>query len=114
MEFIDWRYSQSWWYFLPSFVNYCPSNLLSGSPPHPSIIFKVKVQYIQTVYGWEGVEGRGCFVVLETKPYSAFKNRFLTRFRTYKIAAPPLTKTYRRGGSLRQTPAAKSLYRSIF
>jgi hypothetical protein len=32
---IDWRYSQSCWYFRPSFVNYCPSNLLSGSPPSP-------------------------------------------------------------------------------
>ncbi len=27
-EFIDWRYSQSCWYFRPSFVNCCPSNLL--------------------------------------------------------------------------------------
>ncbi len=25
-------YSQSCWYFRPSFVNFCPSNLLSGSP----------------------------------------------------------------------------------
>jgi hypothetical protein len=33
IEFLDWRYSQSCWYFRPSFVNYCPSNLLSGSPP---------------------------------------------------------------------------------
>ncbi len=32
---IDWIYSQSCWYFRPSFVNYCPSNLLSGSPPPP-------------------------------------------------------------------------------
>jgi hypothetical protein len=30
-EFIDWRYSQSCWYFRPSFVNCCPSPLLSGS-----------------------------------------------------------------------------------
>ncbi len=30
---IDWKYSQSesCWYFRPSFVNCCPSNLLSGS-----------------------------------------------------------------------------------
>jgi hypothetical protein len=36
-----------------------------------------------------------------------FNTLFLTRFRTYKIATPPRTKkTY--------TPAAKSLYRSIF
>jgi len=35
-EFIDWRYSQSKGYFRPSFVNWCPSNLLSGSTsPQP-------------------------------------------------------------------------------
>ncbi len=32
IEFIDRRYSQSCWYFRPSFVNHCPSNLLSYSP----------------------------------------------------------------------------------
>ncbi len=32
-EFIDWRCSQKCWYFQPSFVNCCPSNLLSGSTP---------------------------------------------------------------------------------
>ncbi len=32
-EFMDWRYSQSRWYFRPSFVNCCLSNLLSGSQP---------------------------------------------------------------------------------
>ncbi len=34
---IDWRYRKSSWYFLPRFVNCCPSNLLSGSslPPPP-------------------------------------------------------------------------------
>ncbi len=30
-EFVDCRYSQSCWYFRPSFVNCCPTNLLSGS-----------------------------------------------------------------------------------
>jgi hypothetical protein len=35
---IDWRYSQSCWYVLPSsFVNCCPSNLLSGSTLPPSL-----------------------------------------------------------------------------
>ncbi len=40
--FIDWRYSQSYWYFRPSFVNCCPSNLLSGSisPPPPPSLFE--------------------------------------------------------------------------
>jgi hypothetical protein len=34
-ELIDWRFSQSCWYFRPSFVNCCRSNLLSGSTPLP-------------------------------------------------------------------------------
>jgi hypothetical protein len=54
LEFIDWRYSQSCWNFRPSFVNYCPSNLLSGSPP-PS-------QSQRTVYTdsvWLGGDGGG-------------------------------------------------------
>ncbi len=37
---------------------------------------------------------------------------YLTKFRTYKIALPPQTKP--RGGRGPQTPAAKSLYWSIF
>ncbi len=36
-DFIAWRYSPSCWYFRPSFVNCCPSNLLFGSSsPAPS------------------------------------------------------------------------------
>ncbi len=35
-EFIDWRYSQSCWYFWPSFVNCCSSNIFSGSTLLPS------------------------------------------------------------------------------
>ncbi len=33
IEFIDRRYSQSCWFFRPSFGYFCPSNLLSSSPP---------------------------------------------------------------------------------
>ncbi len=40
-EFIDWRYSQSYWYFRPRFVNCCSPPLLSGltlpPPPLPSV-----------------------------------------------------------------------------
>jgi hypothetical protein len=48
-------YSQSCRYCQSSFVNCCPSNLLSGStlPPPPC----VKAQYLQTMCCWEGV---GC------------------------------------------------------
>ncbi len=34
-EYVEWRYSKSCWYFRPSFVNYCPTNLLSGLIPPP-------------------------------------------------------------------------------
>jgi hypothetical protein len=73
IEFIDRIYSQScWYYFRPSFVNYLPSNLLSGSaPPLLPPIPKVKVQYIQTVRGWEGMGGGEGGVELCWRLYSA-------------------------------------------
>jgi hypothetical protein len=86
IEFIDWRYSQSCWYFRPSFLNYCPSNLLSGSPPPPLPLPKVKVQYIQFR---QCVAGRGWGVLSCVEDHILFLNRF----RTYKIATPPQTKT---------------------
>jgi hypothetical protein len=43
--------------FEPSFVNYRPSNLLSGSSPPLYPLPIVKVQYVLTVCGWEGVGG---------------------------------------------------------
>ncbi len=84
IEFIDWRYSQSCWYFLPSFVNYCPSNLLSGSPPP---FPKSKYKIYRKECGWEGV-GR-CWIVLGDHILREFNTLFLTRFRTYKIAYHP-------------------------
>ncbi len=51
---------QSCWYFRPSFVTYCTSNLLSSSP-HP--LPCVKVQYTDSE--WLG-GGGGCWVLLET------------------------------------------------
>ncbi len=78
-EFIEWRYSQSCWYFRPSFVNCCPSPLLSGSTLPSSPLFCVN-KY--TVYKYTVCKGRG-----EGMGFWA---------------------------SGRQTPAAKSLYRSIF
>ncbi len=67
------------------------------SPPRP----KANVQYC-TVYT-DSVAGRGrvlsCVVdhiLLE------FNTLFLTKFRTYKIARPPQTRTSRMGGGLGQ------------
>jgi hypothetical protein len=80
LEFIGWRYSQSCRYFRPSFVDYCPSNLLSGSPPPLPC---VKVQYLQTVLSWNGV---GVLSPVGDHILQEFSTLFMTRFRTsYKI-----------------------------
>ncbi len=52
LTYRDWKYSQSCWYFRPSFVNCCSSNLLSGStlpPPHLPCLNKYTV-YTYTLY----------------------------------------------------------------
>ncbi len=97
IEFIDWRYSQSCWYFRPSFVNYLPANLLSGSPPPPppppplpkgqSTVYTDSVRLGRGGSPWVG----GCCV--EDHILQEFNTLFLIRFRTYKIALPPQTKT---------------------
>jgi hypothetical protein len=48
-EFTDWRYSQSCWYFRPSFVNCCTSNL---PPPLPCV-------NMYTVYMYSDCKGVG-------------------------------------------------------
>ncbi len=63
---VDWWYSQSCWYFPPSFVNCCPCSLLSGSVYPPPPLPCVKVQYIKTGCCWEGVGGVYCLVLLAT------------------------------------------------
>jgi hypothetical protein len=54
-EFIDWRNSQSCWYFRPSFVNWCPSPLLFGltlPPPLPCVNkYTVYTYTVCTGYG---------------------------------------------------------------
>jgi hypothetical protein len=70
---LEWRYSQSCLYFLPSFVNYCPSNLLQSQ----STIFTDSV--------WLGVGwGAGLFSCVGDNFFQEFNTVFLTRFRTYK------------------------------
>ncbi len=58
--------------FSTQLVNYmyCPFNLLSCSPNSPSPLPKVKVQYIQKLYGLEGGDMWGG-VELCWRPYSA-------------------------------------------
>jgi hypothetical protein len=95
-EFIDWRYSQSCWYFDPPFVNCCPSNLLSGSTPPPPLPASLcQSTAIQTVCGWEGV---GVLSPVGGHILQKCNTLYLTRFRTYKIAIPPQTKTQERRG----------------
>jgi hypothetical protein len=90
IEFIDWRYRQSCRYFRPSFVNWCHSNLFSDLPYPSPPLPKVKVQYTDSVRLWGGCRVLSCVVdhILQE-----FITLFLTRFRTYKIATPPQTKT---------------------
>ncbi len=60
IEFIDCRYTQSCWYFRPSFVNWCPSNHLSGStllPPFPVWISTVYCIHVYSVWRGYGVLG---------------------------------------------------------
>jgi hypothetical protein len=102
--FIDWRYSRSCWYFRPSFVKCCPSNLLSGStplPPPPASRPCVKVQY--SLYR-KCVAGRGWGILSPVRDHKLqeFNTLFLTRFRTYtKFLADPKQRP-RSGGGLRQ------------
>ncbi len=94
IEFIDWRYSQSCWYFLPSFVNYCVplySNLLSGSPP-PLPPSQSKRQR---------VAGKGCWVVLETICFRSLPLCFRPDSESTKLLFHPKHKL-KRGGGLRQ------------
>ncbi len=87
--------SQSCWYFRPSFVNCCLSNLSFLSPPSLPC---VKVQYIQTVCVW--VVGR-CWVLLETVFCRSWTLCFWPDSEPTKLLDRPKQKT-RRGEGLRQ------------
>ncbi len=81
-DFIDWRYIHSWFVCSTQLVLlYLLSDLL---PPSPL----PNVQYIQTVCDWGG----GMLKCTVDHILQEFYTLFLTRFRTYKIASPPLTK----------------------
>ncbi len=61
IEFVDLRHSQSCWYFRPSFLNYFPSNLLTGSPSPSPPPFPKSIQTVCL-----GGVGVGCWFVLKT------------------------------------------------
>ncbi len=82
IEFIDWRYSQSCWYFRPSLVNTAPVTF--------SLVLKYSINK-DSVWQWEGMGD----VELCWRPYSAGVNHSVSdRFSTYKIAFPPQTKAF--------------------
>jgi hypothetical protein len=92
IEFIDWRYSQSCWYFRPLFVNCCPSTFSLASP-NPSLLPKVTYSIFRqcvAVGGGEG--GGGVLSCVVDHILQEFNILFVTRFRTYKIATPPKQK----------------------
>ena len=102
-DFIDWRYTHSWFVFSTQLVNCCPPwmgrnytcvllsvapllYLLSDLLPPPPL---PNVQYIQTMCvcgGWGALKWTVDHILQE------FYTLFLTRFKTYKIASPPQTK----------------------
>jgi hypothetical protein len=68
-----------------------PCSLWFTSPTPPSFPkSKFSIYYMQTVCGWEGVEVLSC---VGDHILQEFNTLLLTRFRTYKIATPPHTKT---------------------
>jgi hypothetical protein len=70
--------------------------LLFTSPPSP--LPKVKVQYIQTVCGWEGVGGGGILSCVGDHILQEFTTLYLTRFRTLQNCLTTPEQKPRRGG----------------
>ncbi len=89
-EFKDWRYSQPCWYFRPSFVNCCPSNILSGSTLPPSPLFPVWIRTLCNTYtvckGGGGYEVLGGPQTDKHLPQSTFLLVNFFRWSTFCIA----------------------------
>jgi hypothetical protein len=89
IEFVEWRYSQSCWYFRTLLGTSAPltfSLVLSPVIPPPHVFM---FSTIHTACNGGGGEGNQVVWRSSTGVYTAY----LTRFRTYKIALPLQTKT---------------------
>ena len=101
-DFIDWIYIHSWIVFSTQLVNCCPHGKrnytllvyccpstctfsLTSFPLPPFPMYSIYRQCV-TEGGWGGWKCTVDHILQE------FYTLFLTRFRTYKIASPPLTK----------------------
>ncbi len=84
IEFIDWRYRQSCWYLGPLLWTSAPLNFSLVHPPPPPPFPAWMNKYSV------GGRGSGC---VESIYVQELYSVYLTRFRTYKIAFPPQTKT---------------------
>ncbi len=92
-EFIDWRCNQPYWYFRPSFVNWGPSNLLSGLTPPPFHVMKYSIyRHCVTGRGWRVLKP------VEDHILQEFNILCLSGFRTHKIADHPKQKPRRERG----------------
>ncbi len=85
IEFIEWRHRPSCWYFRPFLWTDASIPFLWPPPPQSKCTV-----YTDSVCLWGGGGALSCTVdhILQE-----FNTLFLTRFRTYKIATPPQTKT---------------------
>jgi hypothetical protein len=82
--------SQTCWYFRPSFVNCCPSNLLSGStlPPSPLLCVNKYTVYTYTVrkeggYGVLGLREINTCRKVSFESIPGFHNRLKIRAQVY-------------------------------
>ncbi len=97
IEFIDCRYSQSYWYFRTSIVNFCPYYLLQLHLPHTS-----PSSQSQSIVWTDSVRGGGrCWVVLDTIFCRSLTPCFWSDSESTKLQHHPKQKPRRRGG-LRQ------------
>jgi hypothetical protein len=103
LEFIDWRHSQSSWYFDPDLWTIEPLTFSLVRYPLPSLCQSTVYTDSACVTGGGGGEGGGCWVLLKT-----IFCRSLTLCTWPDLEPPKLLdlpqQKRRRGGGLRQAP----------